>query len=159
MRPRYVLAPEAALDLVQIWRHIRDNASTETADRVESTIREKIMGLAGSPDSGHSRKDLTDEPVKFFPVYSSPARLPPRDEPVTDRRHSSRSPRLRTTPRESSLSPGEHHNVWRVTASRSMAGNTIRALQGCVCACATPDEAIKSFKSAMPSAARGVSGR
>jgi toxin ParE1/3/4 len=70
MRRRYVLAPEAALDLVQIWRYIRNNASFEMADRVESAIREKIVYLAGRPGGGHWRKDLTDESVKFFPIYS-----------------------------------------------------------------------------------------
>lgn len=70
MRGRYVLAPEAALDLVQIWRYIKKNAGLEMADRVESVIREKIVYLAGRPGGGHWRKDLTDEPVKFFPIYS-----------------------------------------------------------------------------------------
>ena len=49
MSRRYVLAPEAALDLVQIWRYVKKNASLETADRVESVIREKIVYLAGRP--------------------------------------------------------------------------------------------------------------
>jgi len=49
MRRRYVLAPAAALDLVQIWRHFQKNASLEIADRVESAIRDKISFLAGSP--------------------------------------------------------------------------------------------------------------
>ena len=40
------------------------------ADRVESAIREKIAYLAGRPGGGHWRKDLTEEPVKFFPIYS-----------------------------------------------------------------------------------------
>jgi len=40
------------------------------ADRVESVIRGKIIFLAGSPSAGHWRKDLTDQAVKFFPVYS-----------------------------------------------------------------------------------------
>ena len=70
MSRRYVLAPEAAYDLVQIWRYIKKNASLETADRVESVIREKIVYLAGRPGAGHWRKDLTHEPVKFFSVYS-----------------------------------------------------------------------------------------
>jgi plasmid stabilization system protein ParE len=70
MRSRYLLAPEAALDLVQIWRFIRNNASLEMADRVESVIREKMAYLAGRPDGGHWRKDLTDEQVKFFTIYS-----------------------------------------------------------------------------------------
>jgi toxin ParE1/3/4 len=70
MKARYVLAPEAALDLVQIWRHVKEHSSVAIADRVESVIREKIVFLAGNPDAGHWRKNLTDEAVKFFPVYS-----------------------------------------------------------------------------------------
>jgi toxin ParE1/3/4 len=67
---RYVLAPEAASDLVQIWRYVKKQSSTAVAERVESVIREKIVFLAGSPGAGHWRKNLTDEPVRFFPVYS-----------------------------------------------------------------------------------------
>jgi len=40
------------------------------ADRVEAVIREKFVFLAGTSGGGHWRKDLTDEPVKFLPVYS-----------------------------------------------------------------------------------------
>jgi toxin ParE1/3/4 len=64
------LAPEAAADLVEIWRYIRNQSSAATADRVESAIREKIHFLAANPGAGHWRKSLTDESVKFFPVYS-----------------------------------------------------------------------------------------
>ncbi len=70
MTRRYVLAPEAALDLVQIWRYIKKQSSVEIANRVESVILDKIVFLATNPGAGHSRKNLTDEPVKFFPVYS-----------------------------------------------------------------------------------------
>src|SRR5712691_8316612 len=70
MRARYVLALEAALDLVQIWRYIKRQSGVSIADRVESVIRDKIVFLAGSPGAGHWRKNLTDETVKFFPVYS-----------------------------------------------------------------------------------------
>lgn len=42
MTVRYVLAPEAALDLVHIWRYIKKESSVEMADRVESVIREKM---------------------------------------------------------------------------------------------------------------------
>lgn len=70
MRARYILAPEAARDLVQIWLYIRRQSSIQMADRVESVIRDKIVFLAGAPEAGHWRKDLTDEAVKFFPVYS-----------------------------------------------------------------------------------------
>jgi plasmid stabilization system protein ParE len=45
MRRSYTLAPEAANDLAQIWWYIKARASQETADRVESVIREKILFL------------------------------------------------------------------------------------------------------------------
>jgi plasmid stabilization system protein ParE len=70
MRVRYVLAPEAALDLIQIWRYIKKQSSVAMADRVESVIRDRIVFLAATPRAGDWRKDLTDETVKFFPVYS-----------------------------------------------------------------------------------------
>ena len=70
MNPRYVLAPDAAVDLVQIWRYIKNQSSVATADRIESAVREKMVFLAGNSGAGHWRKSLTNEPVKFFPVYS-----------------------------------------------------------------------------------------
>ncbi|HZS26919.1 MAG TPA: type II toxin-antitoxin system RelE/ParE family toxin [Candidatus Angelobacter sp.] len=70
MSVRYVLAPEAAADLVQIWRYIKKNSSILTADHVESVILDKIVFLAANPGAGHWRKDLTDQTVRFFSVYS-----------------------------------------------------------------------------------------
>ncbi len=70
MRRRYILAPQAARDLVEIWRHIRNESSQRTADRVESVIRGKFAYLAGFPGGGHSRRDLTSAEVRFFAVYS-----------------------------------------------------------------------------------------
>jgi|SRR5271157_4272576 len=82
MRARYILAPEAARDLVQIWLYIRRQSSTQMADRVESVIRDKIVFLAGTPEAGHWRKDLTDEAVKFFPVYSYLIVYRPKTRPL-----------------------------------------------------------------------------
>jgi antitoxin ParD1/3/4/toxin ParE1/3/4 len=70
MSVRYVLAPQAALDLVEIWRYIKEQSSVTIADRVESAIRERMLFLAGTPGAGHRRMDLTEQSVKFFPVYS-----------------------------------------------------------------------------------------
>lgn len=70
MKRRYVLAPQAARDLVGIWRHIRRESSEQTADRVESVIRDKFAYLADFPGGGHWRRDLTDAPVRFYSVYS-----------------------------------------------------------------------------------------
>jgi plasmid stabilization system protein ParE len=67
MGVRYVLAPQAAIDLVEIWRYIKEQSSLAIADRVETAIRKKIEFLAQTPEAGHRRKDLTDVDVKFFP--------------------------------------------------------------------------------------------
>jgi len=42
MSVRFVLAPQGALDLVEIWRYIKEQTSLTTADRVESAIRENF---------------------------------------------------------------------------------------------------------------------
>jgi antitoxin ParD1/3/4/toxin ParE1/3/4 len=70
MKPRYILAPEAARDLVEIWSYLKRQTSIETAQHVESVIREKMAFLAENPGAGHWRRDLTDSDVRFFPVYS-----------------------------------------------------------------------------------------
>ena len=70
MTARYVLSPQAADDLVSIWRYITRQTSAEMADRVEAAIRERIVFLTSASGAGHWSKDLTDKPVKFFPVYS-----------------------------------------------------------------------------------------
>jgi plasmid stabilization system protein ParE len=82
MSVRYVLAPEAAVDLVQIWGYIRQKADVEIADRVEAVIRQKIDFLVRNPGSGHSRNDLTEEPVRFFPVYSYLIVYRPESKPL-----------------------------------------------------------------------------
>jgi plasmid stabilization system protein ParE len=70
MKRRYLLAPQAARDLVGIWRHISKEAGRDLANRVESVIRSKIVLLAETPGMGHKREDLTAASVLFFPVYS-----------------------------------------------------------------------------------------
>jgi plasmid stabilization system protein ParE len=70
MSARYILAPQAAQDLVDIWRYIKDQSSLAMADRVEAVIRDKIGFLSANAHAGHWRRDLTQERVRFFPVYS-----------------------------------------------------------------------------------------
>jgi hypothetical protein len=52
MTSRYVLAPQAAQDLVEIWGYVRDQSSLAVADRVETAIRDRIAFLSGSPVPG-----------------------------------------------------------------------------------------------------------
>ena len=82
MKPLYVLAPQAALDLLEIWRYIKERSSIAMADRVESVILEKLALLAKSPEAGHRRKNLTDEDVKFFPAYSYLIVYRPKTKPL-----------------------------------------------------------------------------
>lgn len=70
MTSRYILAPQAAQDLVDIWRYLKDQSSRAVADRVESVIRDRIAFLSSHSNIGHWRKDLTGDAVKFFAVYS-----------------------------------------------------------------------------------------
>ena len=67
---RFVLSPEAASDLAEIWRYLKSKGGGALADRIEAAIRERIAFLASNPNVGHFRRDLTGEGVKFFPVYS-----------------------------------------------------------------------------------------
>jgi plasmid stabilization system protein ParE len=82
MKPRFVLSPEALEDLASIWDYMGAQSSVEIADRVESVIRDRILFLARNPQAGHQRKDLTDLPVRFFPVYSYLIVYRPETEPL-----------------------------------------------------------------------------
>ncbi len=82
MTRRYVLAPQAARDLVQIWRYVKREVSREAADRVESVMRTKCVYLAGFPGAGHWRRDLTSADVRFFSVYSYLIVCRPETQPL-----------------------------------------------------------------------------
>jgi toxin ParE1/3/4 len=69
MKP-YVLSPEAAGDLADIWFYIESRSRPEVADRVIGDIEAKIEMICGSPGIGHRRKDLADEDYRCLAVYS-----------------------------------------------------------------------------------------
>jgi antitoxin ParD1/3/4/toxin ParE1/3/4 len=64
----YILSPEAQEDVFQIWAYLAEEASLETANRIESKIFGAFQSLAGTPNLGHKRVDLTAHPVLFFRV-------------------------------------------------------------------------------------------
>jgi plasmid stabilization system protein ParE len=66
----YVLAPEAALELVQIWRYIAKQAALKSRTALSRSFETRSFFPAPNPGAGYGRKNLTDEAVKFFPVYS-----------------------------------------------------------------------------------------
>jgi len=79
---RYILAPEAARDVVQIWRHLKEEAGQDTAARIESVIRNKFAYLAEFPGNGHKRLDLTAADVRFLAVYSYLIVYRPKTKPL-----------------------------------------------------------------------------
>jgi plasmid stabilization system protein ParE len=56
---RYVVSPEAARDLIQICRYIKEQSSLKTANRIELAIRDRIVLLARTPGAGHWRRDYS----------------------------------------------------------------------------------------------------
>jgi plasmid stabilization system protein ParE len=62
-------SPEARRDLLEIWEYIAQD-NVDAADRVEQEIRETILMLAGNPEIGHMRRDLTSKAVRFRAVHS-----------------------------------------------------------------------------------------
>lgn len=65
----YEISAEAQDDLFEIWRRIAGD-SVDLADRIENDFYELFASLGRMPGQGHTRKDLTHKPVRFFPLHS-----------------------------------------------------------------------------------------
>jgi plasmid stabilization system protein ParE len=63
----FVLHPQAYTDLDEIWEYIAAD-SLDAADRVREEIYEAIQSLVPFPYVGHSRPDLTSQPLRFQSV-------------------------------------------------------------------------------------------
>lgn len=66
---RFVLTPAARADIEELHDFI-DLDSPAAAARVRAALRDAMRRLAASSHLGHLRQDLTDEPLRFWPVYS-----------------------------------------------------------------------------------------
>jgi toxin ParE1/3/4 len=65
----YVLSPESLQDLQEIWDFIAlDNITA--ADNLEDEFFEAFERLARRPGMGHTRSDLSEREVRFWPVGS-----------------------------------------------------------------------------------------
>jgi toxin ParE1/3/4 len=65
---RYRLSPEAERDLDGIKEYLIEQSGAVVARYVQRKIRLALRFLAATP--GHKREDLTDEPVRFWSVFS-----------------------------------------------------------------------------------------
>ena len=63
----YILAPEAVLDLEDIWEHIAED-SVAAADHWIGTLFDAFETIGRSPGIGHKREDLTSYPLLFWTV-------------------------------------------------------------------------------------------
>jgi toxin ParE1/3/4 len=66
---RYVLTDRAKHDVQQIVSYIRKRSPTAPR-RVRTELRDAMRLLAEFPGIGHLREDLSDEPLRFWSVYS-----------------------------------------------------------------------------------------
>ena len=66
---RFVLSPAATADIEQIEAFLDEHAPHAT-DAVLDALRDAMRRIAARPGLGHLREDLTDEPLRFFPVWS-----------------------------------------------------------------------------------------
>lgn len=74
------LSPEAARDIRDIWAYIAQD-NIKAARRVRLQIFHACQRIAKNPKIGFTREDLTEKPVRFWPVGSylivyNPARRP-----------------------------------------------------------------------------------
>ena len=60
----YAFHPEALADLDEIWKYIAAD-NVDAADQVLADIHSTLTTLAGSPQIGHRRLDLTTRPLRF----------------------------------------------------------------------------------------------
>jgi len=60
----YAFHPDAFVDLDEIWEYIAQD-NVDAADRVLADIHSTLTMLAGSPQIGHRRQDLTTRPLRF----------------------------------------------------------------------------------------------
>jgi toxin ParE1/3/4 len=65
----YLLSPDALEDLQCIWDFIASD-SVRSADKVLDDLFDAFEKLAQWPQQGHTRTDLTDRDVRFWPVGS-----------------------------------------------------------------------------------------
>ena len=66
---RFRISPEAADNIREIWEFIAED-SISAAERVRQDLLDAIRSLTEMPGKGHAREDLTDQPVRFWPVHS-----------------------------------------------------------------------------------------
>ena len=79
---RFVLTRAAERDLDLIKAYLLEKTSPTVTRRVIKDIRSGLILLGSEPGVDHLREDLTDRPLKFWPVYSYLIVYDPKTKPV-----------------------------------------------------------------------------
>jgi antitoxin ParD1/3/4/toxin ParE1/3/4 len=79
---RYRLTVEAAQDLADIEAYLAQHAGPGVALHVLGRMRRAIERIARLPGIGHVRRDVTDQPVRFWKVYSYLVIYDPAPRPI-----------------------------------------------------------------------------
>lgn len=64
------LTEDAILDIDAIWLYLLQKEGVDTADRIVTELFQAFYKIAGIPNSGHRRADLTTRDVLFYRVFS-----------------------------------------------------------------------------------------
>lgn len=78
----FVLTKTAERDLDQIKSYLVAKAGPRIARKVFREIQRDLRRIGEEPGSGHARQDLTNRPLKFWPIYSYLVVYDPATEPV-----------------------------------------------------------------------------
>jgi plasmid stabilization system protein ParE len=78
---RFQLSTQAANDIRDIWAYIAAD-SLVAARKVRLSCLNACQTLANRPGLGHTRLDLTDQPVRFWPVGSYVIIYDPKTDPL-----------------------------------------------------------------------------
>jgi toxin ParE1/3/4 len=79
---RFVLSDDADDDLQTIKRHLLSEGGTPLVRMVFTKLKSAMRMLASHPYAGHSREDLTNEVVCFWPVFSYLIVYDPQSKPL-----------------------------------------------------------------------------
>jgi toxin ParE1/3/4 len=79
---RYILSDEATQDLQEIKTYLLHEGGTPLVRHVFAKLKLAMQMLASTPFAGHKREDLTDEPVRFWSVFSYLIVYDPQSKPL-----------------------------------------------------------------------------
>ncbi len=79
---QYRLTDDAYEDLAEIKAYLIEQDGKRTARYVLSALTDGFRFIADTPGAGHTREDLTDEPVKFWSVFSYLVVYDPAAKPI-----------------------------------------------------------------------------